>query len=224
MTVTTATLVRTQPVYRVPVKYEAPVQYALPDSDQYPFDSIISRIVAALEARNWNVPGFFMKFKDTAMADRVIRHVTVIESIECRLHFWRTPPFYAGGAVPVGEITIPGRQLRVFDDESGPQFFVYVGRDWEQDQEEFFDTEKFHAKLYQRPRTYARYYGCFNKPEEPSASRKEWQRAPYLVATTDSREYALEPGEPSYYLTEAVFAEFTSYLEEHVLKQIQESP
>lgn len=203
---------------------DTPICYDLPSSSQYPVDTVSCRIVSALQARNWSVPGISVTFSDTKLPDVTVRNISIIKGSDFSLQFYRYPRFYTQGSVPVAKISIPQRQLCVFDDESGPTLCVYVGKHWEQDQAEFVDDGKFHAKLLGKPRTYVRYQGGFQKPDEPGIQYcLTGQRAPYLVPDTDSREYAPEPGEPPYFKTETVFAEFVAYLENHVLPRIVES-
>jgi hypothetical protein len=121
----------------------------------------------------------------------------------------------------VTEIVIPRKELHVYDDESGPTFRVYVGKNWPKDQERWFNGSKVNSKLNGEPRWYLQYSGGCFCGQAGTLHIHTGQRNAMLVHTNDlGREYDRKGREPKQYYTKTVFLEFTKWLESNVLAWI----
>ncbi len=185
--------------------------YRYHDSRQFPFDEVIDEIIHELEKRNWTVPGIDVNFYEGGSGDakyRIVSAITCTE-LDCRLK-----PYTYGST-----LNIPQREISVYDDESGPSYYVYTGDDWGRDREAFMGI-KVHSKMRGKPRTYLCYTGSWK-----SLYSYRNQRPPFLVADNNlGREYLPEGNETHVYETEAVFAEFTMWLRENLLAKIIAHP
>lgn len=202
-------------------KLESSVQYYYPFSNQYPVDDVCGRIVLALEKHNWLLPGIKVTFFDIRADSTIYRRVDTIEGHSFKIWFCRRQGIERtlGGyndSAAVHCINIPLKKLTVHEDESGPDLYVYVGKNWETDREKFVSGNNILSKSQGNPRTYLVYEGAIKKPEDSrSLDRIRGARSPYLVATDKSgTEYSPEnDDEPTYYTTNEIFKEFVSYLE-----------
>lgn len=183
------------------------VVFLYPTSRQFPFDKVCEKIVRELEVRNWNVPDIRVKFYDYGTGEEKYRMVESITGKDFYINFCR-------GQAAVSEIIIPRKELHVFDDESGPKLYIYVGKNWKKDQIEFFCGTKNMAKYYKRPRTYLVYSGvAYNG------------RSNILKIDTDiDREYGLKFGDKEFYETNKIFAKFNRWLNKYVLNYILFQP
>lgn len=228
------------------------MQFLYPVSRQFPFDEICEQIVRELEKRNWQVPGIDVEFHEYGSGAQKFRLVSKVQGRDFRLWFCRQQSAISGGPwidiAAVSEITIPKKQLDVYHDESGPTFYLYVGKDYEQDRESFVNHNKVHSKLNGESRTYLQYTGgCHcemtagaafpavrsimamieNDTEGLSrlAHTHSGRRSPLLVHNNDlDREYDPEGDEPRVLRTDEVMAEFGQYLEDSVLTMITSHP
>jgi len=110
--------------------------FLYPTSTRYPFDVIISKIVKAIEARNWNVDGLELKFDTYGKGEAKYQMVRDINGTDFKLHFSRKQGNLEGGwnnIAAASTISIPKEILTVYCDESGPSYYLYVGKDWEAD-------------------------------------------------------------------------------------------
>ena len=228
------------------------MQFLYPVSRQFPFDEVCEQIVRELEKRNWQVPGINVEFHEYGSGAQKFRLVSKIQGRDFRLRFHRCQFSISGGpwndTAGISKINIPKMQLHVYEDESGPTFFLYVGNDYRQDRENFVNHPKLHSKLDGEPRMYLRYEGgccCKNIPGAGfSADRvimsilgkttgglshlvhtHKGQRSPLLVQNNDmKREYDAEGDEPRFFLTDMMMDVFRQYLEADVLTMITSQP
>ncbi len=192
-----------------------------PKSRQFPFDEVCEQIVRALLARNWKVPGFAVTFSDYGSGAQKLRYVRDVTSDQSaidlgqhdvKISFGRPQGHLPGGrfndVAAVREVRIAKRALRVYEDESGPTYSVYVGDDWEFDRSAYWD--RYNARLDGLPRKCLRYSGA--------------RYQGHLVAVEDSREYTPAADDPQTYSTAEVMEEVRAYLQEVVLPAIEEHP
>lgn len=230
---------------------ESEIQFLYPNVCQFPFDKICEQIVRELEKRNWDVPGIDVRFREYGSGAQKFRIVSEIKSHDFRFEFCRvqrTMPSGWNDTAAVARIIIPKKELHVYEDESGPNFYLYVGNDYERDREKFMNGLKVNSKLDGKPRIYLKYKGgcdCqvttgatfeaigFLTAMITSDTKKLTQmththrdcRPPLLIHTNDSgREYDPKGNEPKLFRTSEVMAEFKQYLEEIVLKMITSHP
>jgi hypothetical protein len=148
----------------MPVFNQAPI-FLFPKSTQFPFDDACKKIVRAIEKRNWKVPGLTVEFSTYGSGEAKYCYVTNIRGDEFKLHFSRVQGNlgrYYNNIAAVNEVTIPQQQICVYDDESGPAYYLYVGDDWNKDKDRFINGIKVHSKLDKKPKTYLRYEGRWN--------------------------------------------------------------
>lgn len=218
-----------------------------PTSGQFPFDGVCGDIVRELEKKKWRVPGISVEFHDYGSGDQKFRMVSSIKSDDFNLRFCRKQQEIPGGRwndiAAVTEISIPKKEIHVYEDESGPTFYLYVGKDWEKDRKRF-NGLKVHSKMNGEPKVYLEYKGgcdCRNsrgaafegislitailggdhKSLQGMRHTHPGHRSPLLVHTNDlNREYDPEGDEPKFFRTDEVMEEFIVYLEEVVLNRI----
>lgn len=228
------------------------MQFLYPSVQKFPFDSTCEQIVRELEKRNWQVPGINVEFHEYGSAAQKFRAVSWIKSQDFKLWFCRVQRLLPGGrwndTAGVTEIVIPKKELHVYEDESGPTFYLYVGNDYERDREKFMNGSKVNSKLNGEPKMYLEYKGGCDCRATGGASFEavsfltatltgdaeklarmththSGRRPPVLVHTNDlNREYDPEGDEPKLFRTSEVMAEFKQYLEEVVLKMIVSCP
>ncbi|MCK4634336.1 MAG: hypothetical protein KAT37_00505 [Candidatus Aenigmarchaeota archaeon] len=198
-------------------------RFLRPSVGQFPFDKTTLYIIRALEERNFDVPGINVKFHYYGPSDSY-KKVDTIEGDDFRLWFCRVQgkvdPFWNDTAA-VTELNIPRKELHVYEDNSGPTFYLYAGDDWEKDKKLFTRGLKVNSKLNKEPKTYLRYTGSLQKSHLESYLSKPFNWAPYLVHDNDlGREYDPEGDEPAYFKTQKVFQEFKDFLESK-LKEIE---
>ncbi len=224
------------------------IEFLYPISRQFPFDEVCEKIVRELELRNWNVPGMTVEFHEYGSGEQKFRAVEHIKSLNFKLWFCRVQRLMPGGryndTAAVTEIVIPKKELHVYEDESGPSFYTYVGNNWAQDREKFMYGSKVNSKLNGEPRLYLKYKGvCCCGSTQASFGKNiphthPGRRSPILVHDNDlGREYEpqergkwnwlewqREPGEPKEFITAMVMYEFTKWLEQNVLAVIMSHP
>lgn len=188
-------------------------QFLYPHSRQFPFDEVAEKIVRALEKRNWKVPGINVEFDIYGSGEAKYQLVRCITGENFKLYFCRGQGRLNSrwnDTAALCTVYIPKEILEVYEDESGPSYYLYVGNDWEADKEWFMNSIKVHSKLYHEPRRYLRYSGdtyC--------------RRAKELVTDNDlGREYSPKVGEPFRINLEQKFNEMIAWLEEFVLEYI----
>ena len=212
----------------VPLKQlgvSVPMQFLYPKSRQFPFDEVAEQIVRALEARAWKVPGLSVEFDDYGSGAQKLRYVSSIRSdqsaIDLAHHdvmigFGRLQGALPGGrwndTAAVHEVRLPRRSLRVYEDESGPTYCIYVGDSWERDRSTWWSRPN--ARLNNEPRVCVKYSG-----------RSPYNgRAPILAWDEDRREHGPEGEEPRSFRTNEVMEEVHAYLRDVVLPAIEAYP
>ena len=198
--------------------------FLYPKSRQFPFDEVCERIVRELEIRNWQVPGIEVKFDVYGSGEAKFRMVRCLKGKDFKLLFCRTQgkagDHYSDVAA-VTEMIIPKMHLRVYEDESGPSFYCYVGKNWERDRKSFMNRFKVNSKMDKKPRIYIQYTGGCVQPSNGGIQHTYGgRRSPYFVHNNDGREYAPKGKEPNYFVTGDIFSEFTKWLTENILNHI----
>lgn len=193
-------------------------QFLYPHSRQFPFDEVAEKIVKALEKRNWKVPGVKVDFYVYGSGEAKYKKVYKIIGKDFKMCFSRCQGRLSSGrwndTAALQDVYIPRQGIEVYDDESGPTYYMYVGKNWEVDREWFMNSIKVHSKLSGKPRRYLRYKG-----------NAYCRRSDKLVADNDlQREYLPEGDEPRELNLEDKFAEFTSWLQKFVLDYILKFP
>lgn len=194
-------------------------KFLYPHSRQFPFDEVAEKIVKAIEKRNWNVPGITIEFDTYGSGEEKYQMVCSITGKNFRLYFCRIQGHLSNrwnDTAALTKICIPKQILEVYNDESGPTYYLYVGKDWEADKDWFMNSIKVHSKLNGEPRRYLTYSG-----------KRYYQgiRAKELVADDDmGREYSPEGNEPVELNLQRKFRKFTAWLKEFVLDYILSFP
>lgn len=188
-------------------------QFLYPHSRQFPFDEVAEKIVKALEKRNWKVPGIHVEFDIYGSGEAKYQLVRCVTGENFKLYFCRTQGCLDGNwndTAALHEVYIPKEILEVYEDESGPKYYLYVGNEWEADKEWFMNSIKVHSRLNHEPKKYLIYEGNTYR-----------RRAKELVATSDmEREYYPEGDEPITINLKQKFDEIIAWLEEFVLDYI----
>lgn len=205
------------------------IAFLYPISRQFPVDEVCSTIVKELEKRNWDVPGIDVEFGEYGTGERKFRYVQYLRGKGFKLWFCRVQGSLGSthnDIAAITEINIPQRELNLYEDESGPTFYVYVGYNWERDCDWFMNGSKVNSKLNEEPRRYLRFSGGWKRPKEPRYQfTRSGQRAPYIVHDNDlGREYDPAPGEPDWFKTSDIMNEFTLWLEKNILGYIMSEP
>jgi len=193
-------------------------KFLYPYSRQFPFDEVAEKIVRALEKRNWKVPGITVEFETYGSGEAKYKLVREIKGENFNLSFCRIQGRLKdtvwNDTAALHSVHIPKQIIEVFEDESGPTYYLYVGKNWEEDKEWFMNSIKVNSKLRGEPRRYLQYTGnTYNS------------RAFELVPYNDlGRQYSPMGNEPRRINLEQKFKEFTSWLEEFVLDYILTFP
>jgi hypothetical protein len=135
--------------------------FLYPNSRQFPFDEVCEQIVRALEERNWSVPGISVDFDVYGTGAQKYRCVRYIKGDDFKLWFCRIQANMGSwnDTAAVTEIVIPQKELHVYEDESGPTYYEYVGKNWDVHKESFLKDGKINSKLRGQPRTHIKYEG-----------------------------------------------------------------
>lgn len=192
-------------------------QFLYPYSRQFPFDEVAERIVRAMEKRNWEVPGISVDFYTYGSGEAKYKMVNNIVGDDFKLHFGRPQGQISDNKndiAALANVCIPKEILQVYEDESGPTYYLYVGNNWDGDRAWFMNSIKIHAKLNAEPRRYLNYRGNTYQT-----------RATELISDSDgNRDYSPEGDEPVRINLQQKFDEFTAWLEEHILNYILHFP
>jgi len=188
-------------------------EFLYPHSRQFPFDEVAEKIVRVLEKRNWTVPGITVKFYSYGSGEAKFQMVRTIVGENFKLSFHRVQgkaSKYWNDVAALEKVCIPKQELDVWEDESGPTYYLYVGSNWKEDKDWFMNDFKCNAKLSKEPRRYLKYenkYYC-RRPKE-------------LVANDDlGREYMPCGNEPKKINLARKFNQFIKWLEKNVLDYI----
>lgn len=210
------------------------VEFLYPKVHRFPFDVVSEMIIQKLHQCNWEIPKAKVTFREHNRERQRFQSVACIEGRDFRIRFDRREYSLQEGrrgeAIHISEISIPGKELHVFEDRSGPLLYLYAGRNWDEDCDGFIRNPKLDSRRNGKPRTYLVYKGiCMCRGEKTARleerldirHRHQWEYAPFLMHTTDQgREYGLRVGDKLFFETEAIFEEFRIYLEEVVLTSI----
>lgn len=194
-------------------------EFLYPVSRQFPFDEVCERIVRELEVRGWNVPDMSVTFYDYGTGEEKYRMVNGIKGKDFCLHFCRIQKRLShsrNDIAAISEITIPKKQLDVFDDESGPSYYLYVGHNWEKDQNDFFSSIKVNSKLNKKARKYLVYKGVACQGRSQILRNNDDLGREYKLLPTDRKK--------SEYKTNDVFSDFDQWLRKNVLEYILKQP
>lgn len=190
-------------------------KFLYPKSRMFPFDEVTEKIVKGLEKRNWSVPGITVDFHTYGSGETKYRRVEYVHGENFKLYFCRpqeTLPSKLNNTAAIHELWIPNEELTVYDDGSGPTYFLYVGDDWNLDKSWFMDSIKVHSKLRKKPRKYIRY-------------KRDLRTVNELIYDDDlGREYEPEGDEPRRISIPEMYNRFKTYLEENVLQYIESFP
>lgn len=190
--------------------------FLYPTSHRFPFSEVIEHIVRALEDRNWNIPGIAVEFRVYGSGNAKQRIVSSITGEDFRIVL---------NANSSATLNIPQKELHVYDNESGPTFYTYVGDDWKNDSGAFTNSSKLASKLNGERRTYLKYKGACHCADLRYEHSHWGQRSPLLTHANDlGHEYELKKGEATSYLTHEVMQEFTDWLMSEVLPRITAHP
>lgn len=188
-------------------------KFLYPTSRQFPFDEVAEKIVRAIEKRNWKVPGLTIEFDTYGSGEAKYQLIRTITGDNFKLYFSRIQgrlDRYWNNSAALYEICIPNQIIKVYEDESGPTYYLYVGKDWEADKDWFMNSIKVNSKLNKEPRRYLKYSG-----------NTYCRRAIELVSNNDlDREYSPKCTEPTRINLSEKFDEFTTWLEKNVLEYI----
>ncbi len=121
-----------------PFKYRLMLQNA----DEYPFDKPAQRILRALWRRNWDVPGYKIKWSRHLTGKRKNVQVWAITGPDLTIEFCRRlrGDGYDRPCV-AGEIRINGRAIKVYADYCSVNAMLYTGDDWERDKTSFLSDD-----------------------------------------------------------------------------------
>jgi hypothetical protein len=198
------------------------VKFLRPTSRKFAFDATCSEIVAALEARNFCVPEITVSFHEYGSGDLKCRMVERVRGRDFCLSFGRGQGWLPEGrwydSAAVSSLVIPGEKLAVYADDSGPDYWVFVGDSWEAHRDVWLDSFHTPGPVHPRSDGHPRTCLCYQGTCRPD------DRA-LLVADNDlGRHYDPEPGEPVEYLATDVFARFDAYLRDIALASILAHP
>ena len=188
-------------------------EFLYPYYRKFPFDEVAEKIVRALEKRNWKVPNITVEFDTYGSGEAKYKHVYRIIGEDFKLCFSRIQGKLESSyndTAALSSICIPKQSIRVYSDESGPTYYLYVGENWEEDKSWFMNSTKVNSKLHNEPRRYLKY-----KRHIRDIIVEE------LVSDTDlGREYSPIGDEPQSINLEKKYGEFKRWLEENVLNYI----
>lgn len=208
------------------IAFHTTPMFLYPHSRQFPFDEVAEKIVRELQKRNFQVPGITVDFDNYGSGQAKFRHVYHIIGNDFMLTFMRIQGKQFDSkcwndSAALEKICIPRQQITVYDDESGPTYYLYVGENWEADKSWFMNSTKTHAKLGGKPRKYLKYKGEYHSNNIMDCKG----RAELLVVNTDlDREYAPQGDEPKKFSCQEKLIEFASWLQENVLQYILKFP
>ena len=126
-------------------------QFLYPHSRQFPFDEVAEKIVRAIEKRNWKVPGITIKFDTYGSGEAKYQMIRSITGDNFKLYFCRVQGRLNGhwnDTAALHSVYIPKQIIEVYDDESGPTYYLYVGKNWEKDKKFFLLGIAFFLHLW----------------------------------------------------------------------------
>lgn len=198
---------------------EPSVHFYYPRSTVYPVDGVCTRIVKALEKRNWRCKGIEVIFEDLQYNSETYRKVHKIKGEHFLLSFGRIQGMICvwNDTAAIECISLPKKELSLFADYSGPTFKVYRQNQLMESSSEadLRDVSTYHGGSL--PDEAPRYYwGPLYIPIRPTLLLEKYGDSPGASLRHSSSE-------PAFYKTNAVFDQFVRYLEVVVLKPIEAS-
>jgi hypothetical protein len=194
-----------------------PKVFFFPEVEEYPFDNVCKNIVQALYQRGWSVPGITVEFDESFIGHNRSMWVNHVKGDDFHIDFFRVQSrdheSKLTNMAAANRIGIPKWQLEVYEDYSGPSFYVYVGENWDVEKNRFFRGLKVNSKLYGEPRTYLKYSGTDSKYSNTLKHDHDI-----------GREYELNPDDKSIYLIKEVYDGITGWLVDNVLNMILKYP
>lgn len=196
--------------------------FRFPQYRLYPMDCVCDEILRALAQKNWSVSNIQIEFDSFTHPEHgKCKCVTAIEGPDFLLRFYRPGNPARPDAGCVSDVVIPGKHLAVYQDFSGPHFWLYVGNNWEADRYSFTHGSKSNSKLFKEPRTYLLYKGSADQSELTYGGRYG-SLLPFLTHDNNLyREYDPEGAEPRYFHTRQVLDEVTDWLRANVLPRVK---
>jgi hypothetical protein len=174
--------------------------FQFPCSRKYPVDQMCERIVRALQARNFAVPGLKIAIKRPSWSNE--EFVTNIQGPNFEIDFDNRDSI---AAVEATRIHIPGKQLRLHSNLR--HIVLQLGS----------SDPKVASGRENQPRE--RVYVYWGSQSESRVFPALETLPIYLFATEDTRW--LERGMPSHFLTRDVFTRFNQWLRENVIAQLE---
>lgn len=176
-----------------------------------------------------NAPGIRVEFRTYGSGEQKLRYVYRVTGEDFAISYCRPQGTLPGGrwndVAAVSGVMTPRQRIEVYEDESGPSYWLYVGDDWAAHRGRFMHWPGVNMKLNGEPRIYVRYRAgcrCGGSRYEHSHTGR---RSPLLVADNDlGREYDPESGEPTEFKTADVLETFRTYLQDVVLAAIEAHP
>ena len=194
-----------------------PKTFFFPEIEEYPFDVVCKNIVQALYQRGWDVPGITVEFDESVKGHSRSVKVGRIKGNDFHIDFHRSQKHDHGtglyNSAAAGNIGIPKWDLSVYEDHSGPCFYVYVGNNWDAEKDHFFNGLKVNSKLCREPRTYLKYSG------------NSYKNSKILKHDNDlDREYECGPEDKKVYDADEVNNIIAKWLINNVLIKIYNYP
>lgn len=137
-------------------------KFLYPYARQFPFDEVAENIVRAIEKRNWKVPGIAIEFDTYGSGEAKYQLVRSIDGDDFQLYFCRVQEYFNNGwndTAALHSVYIPNQGIYVYEDGSGPTYYLYVGKNWGADKKWFMNSAKVNSKLNKEPRRYLRSKG-----------------------------------------------------------------
>lgn len=176
---------------------EAPKErtaFLYPDQFRFPFDLSCKEIALQLKRRGWGVPDIKVEFR--FFGDRLqFYSPKKIYGEDFLIEFGMREGMVDDSFRGFQKIIIPRQAVKVYDDGSVPEYFLYVGKDWKADAEWFMRGSFSKSRFNKEPRRYLKYVGGWAKPSELGLDYSgSVLPPPYLVhASEGGDEYSPEP-------------------------------
>ena len=196
-------------------------EFMYPTSRQFPFGEAVHDVVRALEERNWDVPGIEVTFTVIGSGNAKKRSVETIIGQDFKI---RINPYNRGKGIGASDLWIPEKELSVYPDESGPNYCVYTGNDWEADRKNFVSAMKWANRQGNHDQPYVQYSGACNCRATQYRHTHPERRPPVLVVSNRfDYDYATEPG-ADVLKTDEVMQVFAEYFALVVMPYITQFP
>ena len=203
------------------------LKFLYPCSNQFPFDSVATRIVRELEKRSWSVPGTMIEFYNSGSKYERYQMVSSIVGLDYKLEFGRIQGLVNGernNIAALYRVCIPQQIIEVYSDESGPVYYLYVGENWGYDMDWFINSKKLDSEYGTGPRKYLKYKG--NIRTRRYDGTKPYNGRPTELIPCDELGSMNKPidDEPAIIDLDSTLEEFKKWLEIYVLNYILSFP